>query len=1346
MKNFPPNPSDGMIFESAPGQYYKFDARSKTWKQLDGYNVALLPATQVESGLMTSEDYDKIQGLLIPPPKTTLFSEDCGYIFDEGIYEFRTTSDLLSIESQLSVIDTDTSGNKFESKEPWKIHRNTYGINFRVNVPHLVQELEKNGKLAYRKTVGPRGKTGPKGQSGIDKLETGPRGPAGSAGKNAPYPGIISKEDVVIESDVPRGIVDITTEEISPTENYLVVVRGNIGDESLCPKLVKPSSIRSKWVLALDERPTTRQDLPNCGFKAGTDCLPSTCAFGTGGVAAFCATKLYYLDLSDIEQIVKTRFNLLMTQLKQLKEEVALEWLKTMVQVFHEQKQSICCAVENCQSRRENDRHRERIEMLRVLAAGPQKGLVIDGDDTRDMVDTNPDKDCPAPGTNPFATNIPDNCAVTPEVDGKENAPTEDDGLLLTLNFGEYELSITGGYLFNSQYYPEVEQKSPERIGKCDINIGLRKNNSQYVPIPLGTKDGGIFAAEAPASLAVYQGFDHPFEGSLRYLRIPVLRVSNGSGAEYSLRAEIVESIEGQPGSTVLASGSVSGTVISKWQYDSIPASGNFGEVIVNFNNAVLQPGPYFLRLRKTGGTGDFFLLSLTRGLVYSDANPFFSTAKYPPAEGDLAQSANLSVYCCLEALPKTNDGGLVSSGITQEEYESMRANPDILVSSSFRDNFDRIKPYLGKVTVNYSGVRDREYVSTPNSERYYTQQEATEANVGQKVKFRHYGGAVKIFFPFSSEEKKATENGGKLELCIVKLDQEPVITRPDSFDCGDFSTSVAVDAATNTFPITPHSFEYQNGAYLPVSIPDPLTASEPVIVTLPAAGVYQLEILDGCFFDVKDVEYDGYLVFGPDYKATLGIPTRILVTKEMYLAAVAGDTSSFIQKWLASESLLDSLVGTAYDFRNTFLRYSELPSTQINIDRIRDLITQDQRPFNAVVTVYYKGYEAGSAELKTLVKRVITVPDERPEFTINAAGQFVYTGTPVQDSERSGYRSEDEAKENFIGRKIQINAYGGEIALFYDNYDPGFGSLVQPQPNPNIGQVSVGITCLGQPPCDATLEVDVDPAINYSEINAVMTELPVGEYIVELVDCCAALSGLPSFYQGRFAVSYLDGGVAETLVSPDYGKFSDQDEARRNYSGSSFGFSHSGGLVKLWAVAPQYSSGLLTLAIIRKECYDECNPPVSGGSTGVTAGDTPTQGSETFVDCDMPAEQVSSYQYAWSSGACCGAYVEVGGTGWIVVMRSLGNDTTCGGGESLYTECIRKATLGGFYPAVAYPSADGELFLGAPTSGFQRFERDLDLEAAIIAKILGGEALKTIGSPNAIDGILFPAEIVGSS
>lgn len=389
-KAFPKDPEDGTIIEIAGNVLYRYSKKNNVWTQVDGFSVSMDLATALKDGLMSSDDLQKLNGLLIPPPRTALTGDKCNFIFNSGTFGFRSSKDHLKVEYELTLRDKDGQGFDVDRKEVWQIHENTYGINFRVNVDVLLDELKKRDHITYRKTIGPTGKKGIAGKKGIDKLETGPKGLDGVDGNNFPFDGLLNQEQSgFLVGEANRGIIDIRTDH---DDNSLMVTRSIIGDPELCPKLVLPKNINTKWIVAIDERPSQRIIL--------NECSTALCANNCGPVErtlvqSFCSTRLYFIDFSAIEETIRLRFEELVMELKQVKEQITLELMKSMIDLFTEQKLALCCAVENCESRRENQRNRSIIDGARIQAAQAGFSISVDGEEKRTYIDTNPDKDCP---------------------------------------------------------------------------------------------------------------------------------------------------------------------------------------------------------------------------------------------------------------------------------------------------------------------------------------------------------------------------------------------------------------------------------------------------------------------------------------------------------------------------------------------------------------------------------------------------------------------------------------------------------------------------------------------------------------------------------------------------------------------------------------------------------------------------------------------------------------------------------------------------------------------------------------------------------------------------------------
>jgi hypothetical protein len=403
---FPKNPPNGMIFEATPGLFFQYDAGSKSWVRVDGLD-ALGLATPLTDGLMSPDDLSKLNGLIVPPPQASLKGEECPVTFSKGKVRLTSTDESIFVEPALDVI------NKIDQtivggKEPWALHENTVGINFRLNVDTLLEQMRKNGKFTQVMIQGRQGPKGEKGINGIDMLDTGPKGEIGPDGTNSPFGGSVGPEInqfTLADQTSNRAIVDIQT-EMSADGNFLVMTRANIGNPNACPKELTPKDITTPLVLVINQK-------NNAGLRKIE--TPNDC----GNPCTVCVTSLHHLNLELVAESIFERFKERVLTLKAQKEELVTIWLKAMITVFNEQKAAICCALENCRSANRNQRTRQYIETQRIQAAQADLSLVIDGIQDRKVVDMDADKTCLQPGDIVTRRGVGCDCAIQYALDAK---------------------------------------------------------------------------------------------------------------------------------------------------------------------------------------------------------------------------------------------------------------------------------------------------------------------------------------------------------------------------------------------------------------------------------------------------------------------------------------------------------------------------------------------------------------------------------------------------------------------------------------------------------------------------------------------------------------------------------------------------------------------------------------------------------------------------------------------------------------------------------------------------------------------------------------------------------------
>lgn len=348
MQSFPSNPSDGEIFEQQSGVYFIYDRQTNSWMQVDG---SFFPdvATPNKDGLMSADDYNKLNSLIAPPPQSTIKGEDCSGAFTTGTINLVEGDKFISISG---VAKTNAG------EIPRELYPRTHAFDFRLNVPELLDWMKENGKLVIKAAQGEQGKQGERGEDGEDSLPFGPDGPQGEKGANAPVALTLTSETIPfnVKEDTSKAVVSVSTEEISDTENYLVLTRSNIGNADACPSKIRIQDGSSNWVLAMSPTVTS-----------------TTCE---------CQNPVYYIDMTQIVNPIRDKFYQEAERVKHSTERIVSFWLQHMSAAFDEQKSALCCALEHCKSRTRNANYRTYIEQQRIQAAQANFKLLIDGSPT----------------------------------------------------------------------------------------------------------------------------------------------------------------------------------------------------------------------------------------------------------------------------------------------------------------------------------------------------------------------------------------------------------------------------------------------------------------------------------------------------------------------------------------------------------------------------------------------------------------------------------------------------------------------------------------------------------------------------------------------------------------------------------------------------------------------------------------------------------------------------------------------------------------------------------------------------------------------------------------------------
>lgn len=322
---FPNDPKDGEVYQVNDELIYQYHESKKCWNRISGIdNVS--EATISNAGLMTKEDFAKIEDILLPSFSTTITTDKCETSFREGRVELVSTKSSLEIAEKLKFFNPDGT---FEEND-FIIHDNTIGVDFRINIPQLIDELKNRGKFVVRQTPGDPGDQGDQGDPGIDNLDTGPVGDDGASGSNAPFEGTLI-EDLNANLPTNKAVVDIANDPDNPGK--IIVTIGNIGNPGVGPKKVSWKDKNSTWILGLSEAPFACDNVP-------PECVP------TG--------QLFHMDVQPILDKINDRAEKILGEIKEEKEAISNNFITSLSSVFARQRQSVCCALEAVISRKVN--------------------------------------------------------------------------------------------------------------------------------------------------------------------------------------------------------------------------------------------------------------------------------------------------------------------------------------------------------------------------------------------------------------------------------------------------------------------------------------------------------------------------------------------------------------------------------------------------------------------------------------------------------------------------------------------------------------------------------------------------------------------------------------------------------------------------------------------------------------------------------------------------------------------------------------------------------------------------------------------------------------------------------
>jgi len=359
-KLFPANPAHETIYKDDNGVYFQYNEGLKNWIELTNNSENNL-VTQYTDGLMLSSDYIKLNKLLLPSPVSTIKSEKCDIKYESGIINMYGDN-FIDVSGISTVKNIDEFGDSVRHDIAFNISEHVSGFDFKINMDNIITELYSRNQINI---VGPKGDKGFKGKTGDDGFSNILSGPKGDKGDNGSAPNsniTILPEEFRVETryDLKKGLVDVHV-VADPTDNSkfkLVFDRQAIGKTGFSTYQFNTVGNNSQWVLV------TVTNLPN-------------------------PQDIYYIDISPIITSIHNKFLSEIDKLKTGYENIVNHWLGSMIKLFDESKESLCCALQFCISKTKNAGLRQHMESVAAAAAGSAR-IVLNNRYSDESVELSP--------------------------------------------------------------------------------------------------------------------------------------------------------------------------------------------------------------------------------------------------------------------------------------------------------------------------------------------------------------------------------------------------------------------------------------------------------------------------------------------------------------------------------------------------------------------------------------------------------------------------------------------------------------------------------------------------------------------------------------------------------------------------------------------------------------------------------------------------------------------------------------------------------------------------------------------------------------------------------------------
>lgn len=524
---FPANPTHGMLYEQKNGVIYQYDAAIRAWLKIASDSLVLPLATNINDGAMSLDDYKKLNRLVIPPPTSSIIGNDCLTAYKRGAIGLYSGDEFVSVNGHLDVQNIDQFGDHISENIPFQIHQHTYGFDFKLDVQQLILELEKRSQIRLTGRDGVKGDTGEAGDPGVDGILSGPPGDPGVDG-SAPTCQLSIEPEPVLSQPKPglkRALVDVrVVPDVVDNRNYkLQFDRQVVGNENGSASQFRIKQINSTWLLAI----------------AALNDDNSTLNCGTPGERREQYYTLFYVDIEPILTTIQAKFADEVARLKKGYEDIVAFWVQTMSDMFDEQKDALCCALEKCISATKSTHAREHMETVAASVLGKAK-INLHGRHSSESVELsstrllhelgNPDvcKNGPAFPQNPAAAssmNVPASVDIANVPQSLSPALINVDPLVNSAISSAKQLELPRG-----EYVATIKQATAQVNNMHRSNVKIRHiiNGERKVTQFL---DKGAFSSLIEAQSA-YEGLSISFkhDGGLIEAFLPSIQPRQSSG------------------------------------------------------------------------------------------------------------------------------------------------------------------------------------------------------------------------------------------------------------------------------------------------------------------------------------------------------------------------------------------------------------------------------------------------------------------------------------------------------------------------------------------------------------------------------------------------------------------------------------------------------------------------------------------------------------------------------------------------------------------------------------------------------------------------------------------------